>query len=100
MQGSSDVPTTDTKPLKTAPNAAMAAMGPHKRLSCPQSFAHRLAAGLANRSRGRRISGGVAVCGPSLVCRGGLVRPRQVYLRTPKRSDRELYIRRGVVTQG
>jgi hypothetical protein len=60
----------------------MAAIGPQKRLSCPQSFAHRLASGLATRSRGRRIFGGWSLCAKPRLPRG-VLGPRQVYRRTP-----------------
>ena len=52
-----------------APKAAIAAMGPRKRLSCPRSFAHRLEAVLATESGGDASSGGAesVISVPTLV---------------------------------
>src|SRR5512143_2301087 len=47
------------RPLRIAPNAAMAAMGPLKRFSCPQGFVHRPEEGVAFDS-GRDESSGSA----------------------------------------
>ena len=60
-----------------APNAAIAAIGPRKRLSWPHSFAHRLVAGLATGLGGDASSGGaesVISCQPSFNASLGLNR--------------------------
>ena len=55
-----------------APKAAIAAMGPRKRLSCSQSFAHRLATGLAAVDSGPPFNNFVGMGVPNAVGNGML----------------------------